>query len=172
MRRYTSHGQTIEVEFRPFGIFLWLLAGFVVRVGGRTFYPELIRARFMTSTEFELESDGQRIRGVVRSLAPMLFLPRMRYAVSVADHEIARDTQILKRWYLSFISFIILLVVLLLALVGALGFISVLRSSKPSNQAMQLTASTPAVYAGDVCRRERMLRGTHRGLAVADLVSR
>jgi hypothetical protein len=32
-----------------------------------------------------------------------------------------------------------------------------------SNQAMQLTASKPDVYASGVCRRERMLRGMHRG---------
>ena len=41
-----------------------------------------------------------------------------------------------------------------------------------SNQAMQLTASKPAVYALGVCRRERMLRFMHRGLAAADLVAR
>ena len=41
-----------------------------------------------------------------------------------------------------------------------------------SNQAMQLTASKPVVYASAACRRERMLRGMHRGLAAADLVSR
>ena len=40
------------------------------------------------------------------------------------------------------------------------------------NQAMQLTASKPAIYVRRVCRRERMLRGMHRGLAAADLVSR
>ena len=40
------------------------------------------------------------------------------------------------------------------------------------NQAMQLTASKLAVYAWGVCRRQRMLRGMHRGLAAADLVSR
>jgi hypothetical protein len=40
------------------------------------------------------------------------------------------------------------------------------------NQTMQLTASKPVVYASGVCRRERMLRRTHRGLAAADLVSR
>ena len=39
-------------------------------------------------------------------------------------------------------------------------------------QAMQLTASNPAVYAWSVCRRTRMLRGMYRGLAAADLVSR
>jgi hypothetical protein len=40
------------------------------------------------------------------------------------------------------------------------------------NQAMQLTTSKPAIYAGGVCHRERMLRGMHIGLAAADLVSR
>ncbi len=40
------------------------------------------------------------------------------------------------------------------------------------NQAMQLTASKPAIYAFTVCRRERRLRGMHSGLAAADLVSR
>ena len=43
---------------------------------------------------------------------------------------------------------------------------------QPSNQAMQLTASKPAVYAFRVCRREYMLRGMHRGLAAADLLAR
>ena len=43
---------------------------------------------------------------------------------------------------------------------------------KPSNQAMQLTASKPAIYGWSVCRRERMLRGMHRGLVAADLVAR
>jgi hypothetical protein len=40
------------------------------------------------------------------------------------------------------------------------------------NQAMQLTASKRDVHAWSVCRRERMLRGMHGGLAAADLVSR
>ena len=43
---------------------------------------------------------------------------------------------------------------------------------KASNQAMQLTASKPAIYAGGVCPRELMLRGMRIGLAAADLVSR
>ena len=43
---------------------------------------------------------------------------------------------------------------------------------KRPNQAMQLTASKPAVYAWSVCRRQRSLRGMHRGLSAADLVSR
>ena len=38
-----------------------------------------------------------------------------------------------------------------------------------SNQAMQLSASKPAVYAWSACRRERMLRFVHRELAAADL---
>ena len=48
---------------------------------------------------------------------------------------------------------------------------SISRAIRP-NQAMQLTASKPDVRAWGVCRRERMLRGMHRGLAAADLVSR
>ncbi len=37
---------------------------------------------------------------------------------------------------------------------------------------MQLTASKPAIYVVSVCRRERIMRGIHGGLAAADLVSR
>ena len=44
-------------------------------------------------------------------------------------------------------------------------------STNASNKAMQLTASKPAIYTGSVCRRERMLRFMHRGLAAADLGS-
>jgi peptidoglycan/LPS O-acetylase OafA/YrhL len=42
----------------------------------------------------------------------------------------------------------------------------------PPNQAMQLTASKPAIYASSVCRQCGMLRSMHGGLAAADLVSR
>jgi len=124
MRSYTSHGQSIDVEFRPFGVFLWLLAGFVVRVGGRTFYPKLTSIRFTTATEFDFDSDGRRISGVVRSLGPMWFLPRMRYAVIVSDSEVARDIQTLRRWYLSYFSWGVLFIVFLLALLGAVTFVS------------------------------------------------
>ena len=53
-------------------------------------------------------------------------------------------------------------------------FITVLTSFRHQrpNQAMQLTASKPAVYAQSVCRRSGMLRFMHRGLAAADLVAR
>jgi hypothetical protein len=44
--------------------------------------------------------------------------------------------------------------------------------NQPSNQAMQLTASKSAIYAWSGCHRASMLRGMHRGLAAADLVSR
>jgi hypothetical protein len=44
--------------------------------------------------------------------------------------------------------------------------------NQSSNQAMQLTASKPADCALGACRRDRMLRRTHNGLAAADLVSR
>jgi hypothetical protein len=40
------------------------------------------------------------------------------------------------------------------------------------NQAMQLTASKPPIYASSVCHRPSMLRFMHIGLAAADLVSR
>jgi hypothetical protein len=43
---------------------------------------------------------------------------------------------------------------------------------KRSNQAMQLTASKPAIYASSVRHRASMLRFMHGGLAAADLVSR
>ena len=46
---------------------------------------------------------------------------------------------------------------------GAGGNTSGFDASAGSNQAMQLTASKPAVYAWSVCRRERTLRGMHTG---------
>ena len=66
----------------------------------------------------------------------------------------------------------------LLLLIGAVtyDFASYARrrgdGAQSSNQAMQLTASKPDIYASGVCRQTRMLRGMHRGLAAADLVSR
>jgi hypothetical protein len=118
MRSYTLHGQTIEVEFRPFGAFLWLCAGFVVRVDGRSFYPKPTGASFMTETEFDFDADGRRVSGVVRSLAPMWFLPRMRYAIFISEHEVERDVQTLHRWYLSYLAWGVCFVTMLLALLG------------------------------------------------------
>jgi hypothetical protein len=40
------------------------------------------------------------------------------------------------------------------------------------NQAMQLTASKPDIRGWSVCRRKRMRRAMHIGLAAAALVSR
>ena len=57
-----------------------------------------------------------------------------------------------------------------IALEGATRQLPVI--TQPSNQAMQLTASKPDVHAWSDCRRERILRGMHRGLAAADLVTR
>jgi hypothetical protein len=45
-------------------------------------------------------------------------------------------------------------------------------TSKASNQAMQLTASKPAVHAGVSAVVSVCMRGMHIGLAAADLVSR
>jgi hypothetical protein len=44
--------------------------------------------------------------------------------------------------------------------------------TQTSNQAMQLTASKPAVYACECLPSRVSLRGRARGLAAADLVSR
>ena len=44
--------------------------------------------------------------------------------------------------------------------------------AKKPNQAMQLTASKSVIYTWSVCRRTRMLRGMHRELTAADLVTR
>ena len=72
----------------------------------------------------------------------------------------------LQAWGLGFAACVALLIT-------GTGAFAVIRPSRSHpNQAMQLTASKPAVYASGVCRRERMLRGMHRGLAAADLVSR
>lgn len=119
MRSYISHGQTIDVEFRPFGAFLWLVAGFVVRVGSRTFYPRLTRIRLTTETEFDFDVDGRRVTGVVRSLNPMWLL-RKRYVVIIGDCEVARDIQILQRWYLSFISWGVAFIFFLFTLIGVI----------------------------------------------------
>jgi hypothetical protein len=121
MRAYTFENQSIEVEFRPFGVFLWLLAGFEVRVEGRSFFPKFDRVGFNTTTDFEVDVAGSKVPGVVRSLGPMLVLPRMRYSVSIAGSEIARDAQVLRRWYLSYIAWAAVLICFFLALLGALS---------------------------------------------------
>ena len=97
--------------------------GFVVRIGGRTFYPKLTRVRLTTETEFELESGDRRIPGVVRSLGPMWFLPRMKYSVVVDDSEVAQDMQTPRCWYLCYLASGVLFVVLMLAALGAWALI-------------------------------------------------
>jgi hypothetical protein len=52
------------------------------------------------------------------------------------------------------------------------GDVHIDREDAKPNQAMQLTATKPVVYTSSVCRRERMLRWMHIGLAAADLVAR
>jgi hypothetical protein len=46
--------------------------------------------------------------------------------------------------------------------------VTIMRTPKPPNQAMQLTASKPDVGAWSDCPRERLLRFMHSGLAAAD----
>ena len=118
MRSYISHGQSIEVELPLFGVFLWLAGGFVVRVGGRTFYPKLTRVSFSTATEFDFDSDGRRISGVVRSIDRVRFPSRLQYAVIVDGVEVARDMQSFRRWYLSYFAWGVVFVFIWLAIVG------------------------------------------------------
>ena len=54
----------------------------------------------------------------------------------------------------------------------SVGFTSSVLPPFTPNQSMKLTASKPAIHAGGVCHRERILRGMRIGLAAADLVSR
>ena len=120
MRSYTSHGQTIEVDLRLFGVFLWLGGGFLVHVQGRTFYPKLTRIGLTTATEFDFDSDGRRISGIVRSIGGVRFPSRMQYAVEVAEIEIARDTMSFHRWYLSYFAWGMVFIFISLAIVGLL----------------------------------------------------
>jgi len=118
MRTYTSHGEPIQVELRAFGAFLWLCFGIVVRVQGRTFYPKLRGVRFKGQTEFDFDADGKRISGVVRTLNPLWFR-RVRFAVSVENSEIARDVELVERWYLAQLAWLMVGVLLILASLGA-----------------------------------------------------
>lgn len=127
MRSYSWNGHLIEVEFRSLGAFLWLAAGFEVRIGKRTFLPKLDRIGLNTSTDFEIESDGTRTLGVVKSLAPMWFLPRMKYSLIIGDAVIARDVLTLRRWYLSYLAWFVVLLVLSLALLGLLTVVMVVQ---------------------------------------------
>jgi hypothetical protein len=92
MQSYQWNGHIIEVELRPFGVFLWLACGFEVRVDKRKFLPRCERIGLTCSTDFEIVSqDGSRTNGVVRSLAPMWFLPRVKCSVIVDETVIARE---------------------------------------------------------------------------------
>jgi hypothetical protein len=120
MRNYESQGQTIEVELRFFPVFLWLAGGFVVRVGGREFWPKPTHFSLTTATEFDFDSNGRRVSGVVRAIGRVRFPSRMHYAVVVDDTELARDEMSFRHWYLSYFAWGMLLVFILLAFVGLL----------------------------------------------------
>ena len=119
MATYPFNGRTIEVEFVAFRAFLWLLAGFVVRVGDRSFWPHPTGVRFSTSTEFELLVDGQHLEGSVRSLGPMWFRPGISCSIVVAGKEIARDFLPLRHWLQSYLAWGLVLCAVILASVGA-----------------------------------------------------
>ncbi|MEM6692722.1 MAG: hypothetical protein AAF664_25060 [Planctomycetota bacterium] len=120
MRKYSFEENEIEVQLRPFGIFLWLFVGFVVRIDGRTFTPNLDRVGLNTQTDFLIRIGDRELDGVVRSLGPMWFLPRMRYSITVDGSEIVRDVQTLNRWYVSYSMMGLVIFTCLLALIGAL----------------------------------------------------
>ena len=123
MRTYTSHGKTIEVTPRLFGIFLWIGFGFEVRIGDRIFLPKMDRFSWLTSTEFEFDADGKRVTGIVRLLAPIWFLPRARYSVTVSDAVIASDTQTLARWPLMYFGWLLVGMIVMLIVIGLLTVI-------------------------------------------------
>ncbi len=121
MRYFTFSAETIEIEFRPFAALAWLGAGFEVRVGGRRFHPKLDRLGLNTATDFDFDVDGRRISGCVRSLAPMWFAPRILYAIVVDGKEVARGSQVLKRWYFCYLAWALLFTTVLLAGLGTLA---------------------------------------------------
>lgn len=127
MAIYRWREHDIEVEFRTFAFSFWLMGGLVVKVDGRRFYPALDKIGLNTGTEFQVEDGGKSYAGVVQSLGPMLFLPRLTYVVRVDGEEVARDRQVLKRWYLSCAVGCLLLAVLPLALLGAAVVVAAIR---------------------------------------------
>ena len=127
MRSYNSHGQTIEVTPRLFGLFLWIACGLEVRVGDRVFLPKMDRLSLYTSTEFDFDAEGKRVKGVVRSLAPVWFIPRLSYSVTVDGLEIAKDTQMISRWPLMYIGWLLVAAIVFFTIIGAGVFIFFLR---------------------------------------------
>lgn len=119
MRRYQWNGHLIEVELRPFGIFLWLGYGIEVKVNQRKFLPKLDHVGLTTYTDFEIESqDGSRTTGSVKTLEPMWFLPRVKCSIIVNDKIIAREVLPLRKWYLTYLAWLVVTLVLLLAFFG------------------------------------------------------
>ncbi|ESA38675.1 hypothetical protein N836_31185 [Leptolyngbya sp. Heron Island J] len=124
MRSYQWNESLIKVELRPFGAFLWLAYGIEVWVDQRRFLPTVDYVGFTTHTNFEIERrDGSRVSGVVRTLAPIWFLPRTKCSITINQEIIARDTFLLRRWYLSYLAWFLLGLFLLMALFGFLMFV-------------------------------------------------
>jgi len=102
MKRYVVDDQEILVEFHAFKKFLWLAAGFEVRVGGAIFLPRDRIRMGVTLTEFEFESQQGRRYGVVRSVHLSQSIRRKaRYEVVVDGEVIAEDTQWMRGWLLT-----------------------------------------------------------------------
>ena len=121
MRRYTAFDQTIEVEFRAFPMFWWLLTGFEVRVDGQVFHPRLDGAGFFAHpiTEFYVLYDGQPVPGMVRGVGRWYSLRKKRYSLVVGMSELARETQPMRGWLPACLAALALWTILALALFGA-----------------------------------------------------
>jgi hypothetical protein len=119
MRNYQWNEHLISVELRPLEAFLWLAYGIEVRVDQRKFLPKPDRIGLTTYTDFEIKSqDGSRTTGVVKTLAPIWLLPRVKCSIIVSDTVIAREVLPLRRWYLSYLAWFIVMLVLLFAVLG------------------------------------------------------
>ena len=127
MAHYEWNGHDIDVELRPFGVTAWLAMGFVVKVQGQEFFPKPDGLALGTHTDFVITDGLSTTSGVVRSLGPMIFLPRMRYVVMVGDAVVATDRQFVKRPYLTCGVWVVLTLMTVLALFGAMFLFLVCR---------------------------------------------
>lgn len=122
IRNYQWNGHSIKIKFRPYGILLWLGAGFEVWIDEhKKFTPELDRLTLNTHTDFEIElQDGLRVTGLVKTLKPMWFFPRTECSVVIGDVTIAREVFTIHRWYLVYVGWLIVFLLFLLMGFGVL----------------------------------------------------
>lgn len=116
MRSYSAYDQPITVRCRALPSFLWLAAGFEVRVGQHLFKPgpgwPLIFGQAWTA--FYFDRDGRRVTGLVRGVRSNWLHSRQRYSLVVGLSELARDTEPVQGWPLTWLA---------VGLLGALGLL-------------------------------------------------